>query len=193
MVLFAAVPRQDTKPLAKSLLKQFGSFADVISAEPSALKKIPGIGDAVVAVLKTIEGASHRLIQQNVLDKPVLSNWQALLDYLRVSMAYAMNEQFRVLFLNKKNILIADEVQQKGTVDHTPVYTREIIKRALEVGATAIIMVHNHPSGDPTPSQADIQMTNDVKEAGEKMGIVLHDHVIVARDGAQSFKSLGLI
>ena len=193
MVLFAAVPRQDTKPLAKSLLKQFGSFADVISAEPSALKKIPGIGDAVVAVLKTIEGASHRLIQQNVLDKSVLSNWQALLDYLRVSMAYAMNEQFRVLFLNKKNILIADEVQQKGTVDHTPVYTREIIKRALEVGATAIIMVHNHPSGDPTPSQADIQMTNDVKEAGEKMGIVLHDHVIVARDGAQSFKSLGLI
>ena len=193
MVLFAAVPRQDTKPLAKSLLKQFGSFADVISAEPSALKKIPGIGDAVVAVLKTTEGASHRLIQQNVLDKPVLSNWQALLDYLRVSMAYAMNEQFRVLFLNKKNILIADEVQQKGTVDHTPVYTREIIKRALEVGATAIIMVHNHPSGDPTPSQADIQMTNDVKEAGEKMGIVLHDHVIVARDGAQSFKSLGLI
>ncbi|MGY8991201.1 MAG: RadC family protein [Rhodospirillales bacterium] len=193
LVLFAALPRQDTKPLAKELITQFGSFAEMIAAEPRALKKVPGVGDAVLGALKTVEAASLRLAQQNVLDKPVLSNWQALLDYLRASMAYATNEQFRVLFLNKKNILIADEVQQKGTVDHTAVYPREIIKRALEVSATAVIMVHNHPSGDPTPSDADIQMTLEVKAAGEKMGIVLHDHIIIARDGAESFKALGLI
>ncbi len=193
IVLFSALPRQDTKPLAKSLLQQFGSFAEVISAEPSTLKKVPGVGDSVIAALKTVEGAAHRLAQQQILNKPVLSNWQALLDYLRATMAYAAAEQFRVLFLNKKNILIADEVQQKGTVDHTPVYPREIIKRALELNATAIIMVHNHPSGDPTPSDADIQMTLEVQAAGEKMGIVLHDHIVIARDGAKSFKALGLI
>ncbi|MEL0107666.1 MAG: RadC family protein [Rhodospirillales bacterium] len=193
LVLFSALPRQDTKPLAKQLIDTFGSFAEVVAAEPNALKKVPGVGDAVIATLKTVQGASQRLAQQHILDKPVLSNWQALLDYLRISMAFGMTEQFRVLFLNKKNILIADEVQQKGTVDHTPVYPREIIKRALEVGATAIIMVHNHPSGDPEPSDADIQMTLEVRAAGEKMGIVLHDHVVIARDGAKSFKSLGLL
>jgi len=193
LVLFSALPRQDTKPLAKQLIDTFGSFAEVVAAEPNALKKVPGVGDAVIATLKTVQGASQRLAQQHILDKPVLSNWQALLDYLRISMAFGMTEQFRVLFLNKKNILIADEVQQKGTVDHTPVYPREIIKRALEVGATAIIMVHNHPSGDPQPSDADIQMTLEVRAAGEKIGIVLHDHVVIARDGAKSFKSLGLL
>ena len=191
--MFAALPRQDTKPLAKELIKQFGSFAEVIAAELSALKKMIGVGDAVIGTLKTVEAAALRLAQQTVLDEHVMSNWQALLDYLRSSMAYATNEKFQVLFLNKKNILIADEIQQKGTVDHTAVYPREIIKRVLEVGATAVIMMHNHPSGDPTPSDADIQMTLEVKDAGEKMGIVLHDHVIIARDGAESFKARGLI
>jgi DNA repair protein RadC len=193
LVLFAALPRQNIKPLTKELIEHFGSFAEVIAAEPSTLKIVTGVGDAVLGTLKTVEAASLSLAQQNVLDKHVLSDWQALLDYLRASMAYAMNDQFRVLFLNKKNILIADEVQQKGTVDHTAVYPREIIKRTLEVGATAVIMVHNHPSGDPTPSDADIQMTLEVKDAGEKMEIVLHDHVIIARDGAESFKARGLI
>jgi DNA repair protein RadC len=193
LVLFAALPRQNIKPLTKELIEHFGSFAEVIAAEPSTLKIVTGVGDAVLGTLKTVEAASLRLAQQNVLDKHVLSDWQALLDYLRASMAYAMNDQFRVLFLNKKNILIADEVQQKGTVDHTAVYPREIIKRTLEVGATAVIMVHNHPSGDPTPSGADIQMTLEVKDAGEKMGIVPHDHVIIARDCAESFKARGLI
>ena len=193
LVLFSALPRQDTKPLAKDLIERFGSFAEVIAAEPNALKDVTGVGDAVLGALKIVEGAALRLAQQNVLDKPVLSNWQALLDYLRASMAYAAKEQFRVLFLNKKNILIADEVRQKGTVDHTAVYPREIVKRALEVGATAFIMVHNHPSGDATPSDADIQMTLEVQAAGEKMGIVLHDHVVIARDGATSFKEKRLI
>jgi DNA repair protein RadC len=193
LVLFAALPRQNIKPLTKELIEHFGSFAEVIAAEPSTLKIVTGVGDAVLGTLKTVEAASLSLAQQNVLDKHVLSDWQALLDYLRASMAYAMNDQFRVLFLNKKNILIADEVQQKGTVDHTAVYPREIIKRTLEVGATAVIMVHNHPSGDPTPSGADIQMTLEVKDAGEKMGIVPHDHVIIARDCAESFKARGLI
>lgn len=193
LVLFLALPRQDAKPLAKALIEKFGTFADAIAADPKALKEVPGVGETVIAALKTVEGAALRLSRQRLMDKPVLSHWQALLDYLHASMAYTGNEQFRILFLNKKNMLIADEVQQKGTVDHTPVYPREIIKRALELHATAIIMVHNHPSGDPTPSSADIDMTKEVRDAGEKMGIVLHDHVIVARDGSTSFRAQGLL
>ena len=193
LVLFLALPRRDAKPLAKALIEKFGTFADTIAADPKALKEIPGVGETVIAALKTVEGAALRLSQHRLMDKPVLSHWQALLDYLHASMAYTGNEQFRILFLNKKNMLIADEVQQKGTVDHTPVYPREIIKRALELHATALIMVHNHPSGDPTPSSADIEMTKEVQSAGEKMGIVLHDHVIVARDGSTSFRSQGLL
>ncbi len=193
LVLFSALPRQDTKPLAKTLIDRFGSFAEVVSAEPQALKEVDGVGEAVIAALKTVQGSALRLSQQNVLDKPVLSNWQALMDYLRASMAYESSEQFRVLFLNKKNVLIADEVQQKGTIDHTPVYPREIVKRALELGATAIIMVHNHPSGDSSPSDADITMTKEVQDAGAKMGVVLHDHVIVARDGSTSFRASALL
>jgi DNA repair protein RadC len=193
LVLFLALPRRDAKPLAKALIEKFGSFADTIAADHKALKEVPGVGDTVIAALKTVEGAALRLSRQRLIGKPVLSHWQALLDYLHASMAYGGNEQFRILFLNKKNMLIADEVQQKGTVDHTPVYPREIIKRALELHATAIIMVHNHPSGDPTPSKADIDMTKEVQSAGEKMGIVLHDHVIVARDGSTSFRSQGLL
>jgi len=193
LILFLAQPRRDVKPVAKALLRRFGSFAEVVSAEPKVLAEVKGVGETAVIALKTVRAAALRMARDEVVDRPVLSGWHALLDYCRATMAYESKEQFRVLFLNKKNVLIADEVQQEGTVDHTPVYPREAIKRALELGATALIMVHNHPSGDPTPSQADIQMTHEVKEAGEKLGIVLHDHVIVAKNGYNSFKALGLL
>lgn len=193
LVLFLANPRADVKPLAKALIARFGSFADAISAEPAALAEVAGVGETAVAALKTVQAAALRLARQQVMNRPVLSSWTQLLDYCRASMAFEATERFRILFLNRKNALIADEVQQKGTVDHTPVYPREVIKRALELGATAIIMVHNHPSGDPTPSQADIAMTREVKDAGQKLGIALHDHVIIGRGGTASFKSLGLL
>ncbi len=193
LVLFPALPRRDTKPLAKALLKHFGSFAEVISAEAAELRAIDGIGEAAVVALKTVQAAALRLSQDEIMERPVLASWDKLMKYCRASMAYEKAEHFRILFLNKKNILIADEVQQQGTVDHTPVYPREVVKRALELGATAIIMVHNHPSGDPSPSKADIEMTMEVKEAGEKLGIVLHDHVIVSKSGNNSFKTMGLL
>jgi len=193
LLLFPALPRRDTKPLAKALLKRFGSFAEVISAEPADLKSIDGIGEAAVIALKTVQAAAHRLAHDEVIDRPVLASWDKLLKYCKVSMAYEKNERFRILFLNKKNVLIADEVQQTGTVDHTPVYPREIIKRALELGATAVIMVHNHPSGDPSPSRADIEMTKEVQEAAAKLGIVLHDHLIISKSGTNSFKTMGLL
>jgi DNA repair protein RadC len=193
LVLFLSNPRTDMKPLAKALIARFGSFAEAISAEPSALAEIKGLGETAITALKTVQAAAHRLARQQVMDKPVLSSWSKLLDYCRSSMAFEATERFRVLFLNRKNALIADEIQQKGTVGHAPVYPREVIKRALELGASAIIMVHNHPSGDPTPSQDDIAMTREVKDAGQKLGIALHDHVIVGRGGTASMKSLGLI
>lgn len=193
LLLFQAQPRLDTKPLAKRLLERFGSFAEVISAEPRALREVKGVGDGAVAALKTVQAAALRLARGDVLEKPVLSNWNKLIAYCRASMAFEKTERFRVLFLNRQNTLIADEEQQKGTVDHTPVYPREVVKRALELGATAIIMVHNHPSGDPTPSKADIEMTREVKDAGSKLGIVLHDHLIVSREGHASFKEMGLL
>lgn len=193
LVLFAAQPRRDVKPLAKALLARFGSFAEVISAPPALLAEVDGVGDNVIATLKVVQAAAHRLAQGEVMARPVIGSWQKLMAYCRVSMAHEATEHFRVLFLNRRNELIADEVQQKGTVDHTPVYPREVVKRALELGATAVIMVHNHPSGDPTPSPADIEMTREVKEAGEKLGIQLHDHVIIGRRGHNSFKTLGLI
>lgn len=193
LVLFAAQPRRDVKPLAKTLLARFGSFAEVISAPPALLAEIDGVGDTVIATLKVVQAAALRLAQGEVMARPVIGSWQKLMAYCRASMAHEATEHFRVLFLNRRNELIADEVQQKGTVDHTPVYPREVVKRALELGATAVIMVHNHPSGDPTPSPADIEMTREVKEAGEKLGIQLHDHVIIGRRGHNSFKTLGLI
>lgn len=193
LVLFPALPRRDTKPLAKALLKRFGSFAEVISADPHELRAIDGIGEAAVVALKTVQAAALRLSQSEVMDRPVLTSWDRLMKYCRAGMAYEKSEHFRILFLNKKNVLIADEVQQKGTVDHTPVYPREIIKRALELGASAIIMVHNHPSGDPSPSKADIEMTREVREAGERLGIILHDHVIVSKSGYNSLKTMGLL
>jgi DNA repair protein RadC len=193
LVLFLAQPRSDVKPLAKALLERFGSFAEVICAEAEDLKRIKGAGEAAVIALKCVQAAGLRLARDGIIDRPVLANWKKVLSYCKSSMAYDKNERFRVLFLNRKNVLIADEVQQKGTVDHTPVYPREVIKRALELGATALILVHNHPSGDPTPSKADIEMTKEVRDAGDKLGIVLHDHVIVSKGGHSSFKTMGLI
>lgn len=193
LLLFQALPRGDTKPLAKALIGRFGTYAEVLSADADALREVPGAGDSVVAAIRTVRVAALRLMRDEVMEKPVLGSWQALMDYCRAAMGPEKTEQFRLLFLNRKNMLIGDEVQQRGTVDQTAVYPREVVKRALELGATAIIMVHNHPSGDPTPSQGDIDMTNEVKEAAGKLGIVLHDHIVVARGGASSFKSLGLL
>jgi len=193
LVLFLSQPRRDMKPLAKALLERFGTFADVISADANELAGVEGASEAAFITFKTVREAALRLAQGGVMNKPVLTSWQALLDYLRAGMAFEKTEQFRILYLNRKNALIADEVQQKGTVDHTPVYPREVVKRALELGATALIMVHNHPSGDPTPSEDDIEMTREVREAGEKLGITLHDHVIISKNGHNSFKSLGLL
>ncbi|MBL4690904.1 MAG: DNA repair protein RadC [Rhodospirillales bacterium] len=193
LLLFQAQSRRDMKPLAKRLLNKFGSFSAVISAEPAALKEVEGVGEAVVVTLKTVQAAALRLSHEEIMDQPVLSSWDKLIAYCRASMGHQKNEHFRILFLNRQNVLIADEVQQSGTVDHTPVYPREVVKRALELSATAIIMVHNHPSGDPTPSQADIEMTRQVADAGAKLSIVLHDHLIMTKAGHSSFKEMGLL
>lgn len=193
LLLFLSHPRGDVKPLAKTLLKRFRSFAETISAEPAELMAVPGIGEASVVALKTAQAAAVRLLGQPLMKRPVLSGWDQLLAYCRAAMAYEKVEQFRVLFLDRRNLLIADEVQQTGTVDHTPVYPRELVRRALELGASAIIMVHNHPSGDPSPSQADIEMTKAVAKAAQALGITVHDHVVIGRDGHFSFKSAGLL
>lgn len=193
MTLFRAIPRGDTKPLAKELLKVFGSFAEVIAAPIERLKQVSGVGDAVVAELKVVEAAAHRLARSRVIKREILASWTAVIDYCRTAMAHAPREQFRIIFLDKKNQLIADEVQGEGTVDHTPVYPREVIKRALELSASAIILVHNHPSGDPTPSSADIEMTRRIAEIGGQLGVTLHDHIIVGRNGHTSFKGSRLI
>jgi len=193
MTLFAALPRRDTKPLAKALLARFGSFAEVIAAPRARLMEVKGVGESVANHLKIVEAAAHRLAKTKVMGRPALSSWQALLDYCTAAMARAQNEEFRVLFLDRKNSLIADEVQNRGTVDHTPVYPREIIKRALELSASALILVHNHPSGDPTPSKADIAMTREVVTAAKTLSITVHDHLVIGRGGHASFKSLGLL
>jgi DNA repair protein RadC len=193
LTLFAAIPRRDTKPLAKALLKRFGSFAEVIAAPRERLLEIPGVGESVANQLKIVEAAAHRLAKTKVLGRPALSSWAALLDYCTAAMARSEKEEFRVLFLDRKNHLIADEVQNRGTVDHTPVYPREIIKRALELGASSIILVHNHPSGDPTPSKADIAMTREIAGAAKALSIAVHDHLVIGRGGHASFKSLGLL
>ncbi len=193
MALYRAIPRGDTKPLAKALLKRFGNLSEVLAAPRERLKEIDGVGDRVVDELKLIKAFGERTAGEAVRKRPVLSSWAALLDYCRTMMAYEEREQFRILFLDKKNTLIADEVQQTGTVDHTPVYPREVIRRALELSATAIILVHNHPSGDPTPSRADIEMTKTITDVGKPLGIAVHDHLIIGRDGHVSFKGQGLI
>ncbi|MGY2050503.1 RadC family protein [Methylobacterium sp. JK268] len=193
LVLFRSIPRRDVKPIAKALIARFGSFAEVISAPAERLLEVDGIGASVVQDLKILEAAGRRLARGAVADRPLLSSWSAVIDYCRAAMAFAPREEFRILFLDKRNRLIADEVQGRGTVDHTPVYPREVVRRALEVSATALILVHNHPSGDPSPSQADIKMTRDIVAAAGPLGIVVHDHIIVGRDGHASFKGLKLI
>ena len=193
LVLFSAIPRRDTKPTAKRLLERFGSFAEVINAPPERLKEVKGVGEAAVMQLKLVRAGALRLMQGGIMQRPVLGTWNAVLDYCRAAMGFEAREQFRILFLDKKNRLIADEVQQEGTVDHTPVYIREVVKRALELSASAIILVHNHPSGDPTPSRADIDMTKQIVDAAKPLGIVVHDHVIVGRQGHASFRGLRLI
>jgi DNA repair protein RadC len=193
LILFRVFPRGDTKPIAKKLMAKFGSFAEVVSAAPERLKEIDGVGDRAVEELKLIKAAAERLTRGEIIAKPALSSWDGVLDYLRMVQAFDQREQFRVLFLDKKNNLIADEVQGHGTVDHTPVYVREVVKRALELSATAIILVHNHPSGDPAPSRADIDMTKQIMDAARPLGISVHDHIIVGRNGHASLKQLRLI
>jgi len=193
LTLFAAIPRRDTKPLAKALLARFGSFAEVIAAPRARLMEVKGVGEAVANHLKIVEAAAHRLAKTGVIGRPALSSWTALLDYCTTTMARCESEEFRILFLDRKNVLIADEVQSRGTVDHTPVYPREIVKRALELSASAIILVHNHPSGDPTPSKADILMTREIVTAAKTLSLAVHDHLVIGRGGHASFKSLGLL
>jgi DNA repair protein RadC len=193
LVLMRVIPRRDVKPLAKQLIARFGSYAEVLSAPPALLREIKGVGEAVVTDFKVIRASAQRLAQKRVSQQPVLSSWSNVIDYCRAAMAFSQVEQFRILFLDKRNALIADELQQTGTVDHTPVYPREVVKRALEHSATAIILVHNHPSGDPTPSGADIAMTRQISDVLKPLGIALHDHIIVGRDGHASFKGLKLL
>ncbi len=193
LMLFRVLPRRDTKPIAKALLARFGSLSAVLAASPDRLREIPGLGLTAAGELKLFKAVAERLAREAILDRPVLNSWSALLDYCRTAMAHEDREQFRILFLDKKNALIADEVQQTGTVDHTPVYPREVVRRSLELAASAIILVHNHPSGDPTPSAADITMTQTIVDVATPLGIAIHDHLIIGREGHASFRGLGLI
>jgi DNA repair protein RadC len=193
LILFRAIPQRDVKPLAKDLITRFGSFAEVVAAPPARLREMKGLGDAAITELKIVHAAASRLALRQIQKRPVLSSWSTVIDYCRTAMAYEDKEQFRLLFLDKRNQLIADELQQTGTVDHTPVYPREVVKRALELSATALILVHNHPSGDPTPSRADIQMTQAIIDVASPLGISVHDHIIVGKEGHASFKGLRLI
>lgn len=193
LLLFRAIPRRDTKPIAKDLIQKFGSFAEVINAPEERLQEVSGIGDSVITELKLVRAASLRLLKSNVVKRPEMRTWTDLIEYCQAAMAYETREQLRIIFMDKRNHIIADEVQQTGTVDHTPVYVREIVKRALELSATAIILLHNHPSGDPTPSRADIEMTKEVIKAAKNLGIIVHDHIIIGRKGHASLKGLELI
>jgi DNA repair protein RadC len=193
LVLFRAIPRRDTKDLAKRLMARFGSFAEVINAPEARLKEVKGTGEAVITELKLVRAAALRLMKSEITSAPLLSSWQQVLDYLQAAQGFAHREVFRVLFLDKRNRLIADEVQGEGTVDHTPVYVREVVKRALELSSTAIILVHNHPSGDPAPSRADIEMTKLIVAAARPLGVAVHDHIIVGRSGQTSFRAQNLL
>ena len=192
-LVFRALLRRDVKPIAKDLIAKFGSFPEVISAPAARLAEVKGLGTAAITELKIVHASAMRLTRGQVRKRPVLSSWSSVIDYCRTTMAFAEKEQFRVLFLDKRNQLIVDELQQTGTIDHTPVYPREVVKRALELSATALILVHNHPSGDPTPSHADIEMTRTIVEVAKPLGIAVHDHIIVGRDGHASFKGLKLV
>jgi len=193
LILFQAIPRIDTKPIAKQLLQTFGSFGEVLGAAPARLMEVDGIGEKAAHHIKVVHAAAQRFLKEPVKQRPLLDSWSSVIDYCRGAMGFETVEQFRILFLDKRNTLIADEKQQTGTVDHTPVYPREVVKRALELSATALILVHNHPSGDPTPSRADIQMTKSVIDIAAPLGITVHDHIIVGRNGHASLKGLKLI
>ena len=193
MILYRALPRGDTKPLAKRLLKAFGDLNHVLAAPTARLLEHDGVGDAVIFELKLTEAVAHRMARAKVLKRPLLSSWDALLEYCQTVMAHRDLEHFRILFLDRKNVLIADEEQARGTVDHVPVYPREVVKRALELNASAIILVHNHPSGDPTPSQSDIQMTDAIRDAADVLGIVVHDHLVIGKAREISFRAEGLL
>jgi DNA repair protein RadC len=193
LVLFLAIPQKDVKPLAKTLIAKFGGLPEVMNAPVEELVKIDGIKENTAIALKSITALSNRAAKNSLMKKPILNSWDRLMDYCRNTMAHEPREHFRILFLNKKNELIADEIQNSGTVDHTSAYPREIMKRALELAATALILVHNHPSGDPRPSQADVDMTRQIMKAAEPFSIIIHDHIIVSRNGHSSFKSLNLI
>ncbi|PYE84424.1 RadC family protein [Pseudoroseicyclus aestuarii] len=193
LLLFRAIPRQDVKPLARRLIDAFGDLSGVLSAPQGRLLKIAGVGEAVVTELKIAEAAAHRMARAKIMQRPVISSWDSVLDYCHTVMAHRETEQFRILFLDRRNVLIADEEQAKGTVDHVPVYPREVVKRALELNASALILVHNHPSGDPTPSDADIRMTAQIEAAAKTMGITVHDHLVIGRSRELSFRSEGLL
>jgi DNA repair protein RadC len=193
LILFMAIPRRDIKPLAKELILKFGNLAGVLNAPMAELEKFAGLPENALVALKAVQAAGHRMLKQEVMNRPVVNSWSRLMEYCQATMAHETKEHFRILFLNKKNELIADEIQQSGTVDHTPVYPREVIKRALELDATAVILCHNHPGGDPSPSQDDIAMTNAIVEAATPMNIIVHDHLIVSKKGTASFKMMGLI
>lgn len=193
LILFMAIPRRDVKPLAKELILKFGNLSGVLNAPIPELEKINGLSDNTITALKAMQAAAFRMLKQDIIKKPILNSWPRLMDYCAATMAHEKKEHFRILFLNKKNELIADEIQQTGTVDHTPVYPREIMKRALEHSATALILCHNHPSGDPRPSQTDIDMTKTIIAAGEPFQIIIHDHIIVSKNGTASFRNLGLM
>jgi DNA repair protein RadC len=192
LLLFHAIERIDVKPLAKQLLARFGTLGDVLSADAERLKD-SGIDPRTIVLFRAVREAGLRLARREVIDKPVIGSWQKLIDYCHAALQHEKTEQFRILFLDRKNVLIADEVQQRGTVDHTPVYPREVVKRALELNASALILVHNHPSGDPTPSRADIDMTREVRNAAKALAIELHDHLVIGRKAHASFRTLGLL
>jgi DNA repair protein RadC len=193
MLLYRAIRRGDTKPLAKALIARFGDLNHVLAAPRARLMEVEGVGDQVIFELKLMEAVGHRMARAKVLKKPILSSWDALLSYCQTAMAHRDIEQFRVLYLDRKNVLIADEAQAEGTVDHVPVYPREIVKRALELNASALILVHNHPSGDPTPSRSDIDMTYEIQNAAGLLGIVVHDHLVVGKARQLSFRSEGYL
>lgn len=193
LLLFRAIPRGDVKPLAKRLLARFGSLGAALGATPGELRTVAGVGEAAALELKLVQEAALRIAREQATRRPVISSWSALLTYVKTALAHEAREQFRVLFLDKKNALVADEAMGHGTVDHAPVYPREVVRRALELSASALILVHNHPSGDPTPSSADIDMTKQVLDAARALRIAVHDHLVVGRDGVASFKALGLL
>lgn len=193
LILFMAIPRKDVKPIAKDLIKQLGGLPEIMVAPIDQLTKVDGISENVAIAIQSVSATAQRMLKQDIQKKPVLNNWTRLMDYCQATMAHETREHFRILFLNKKNEMIADEIQGSGTVDHTPAYPREIMKRALELGATALILLHNHPSGDPKPSQADVDVTRQIINAADTFNIVIHDHIIISRNGYSSMKNMGLM